>query len=339
MSDTQIEWTHRPGTIGAVWNPVTGCNKVDRGCKHCYAETMHRRLQAMGQEKYESDFLNGAKFHMDTLDAPLKWKKPRTVFVNSMSDLFHIDVPFEFIDHVLQVIGRTPQHLYLILTKRPERAAEYWRYQNRFKIGHRDWRPPANMWIGTSVNDQNSADVRVPYLLQLEATIRFISYEPATGPVDLTRWLGSYYRLPVSHWRDNMPLEELNEAYFVKGIDWLICGGESGHHAQPMHPDWVRRVRDDCLIHCVPFFFKQWGHWVPHTYYVDNKPVIKFDTGKTEFVFTHPCRPQNMRKTRRKNANELDGRIWQQFPEVPVILTEINMPCPSPAASTILSGT
>lgn len=313
MSKTQIEWTQRPGTIGETWNPTTGCNKVDRGCKHCYAEVMHKRLQAMGQEKYKEPFLGGAVAHPETLDIPYAWRKPRTVFVNSMSDLFHERVAFEFIDAVFRVIDRTPQHLYLILTKRPEIAAKYWRYKNGYNIGQRLWRPPQNMWIGTSINDQKSADLRIPHLLELEANTRFLSYEPATGPAILKPWLGSYWKIPVKRMGDDTVKPD-GDWQWVQGIDWVICGGESGPHAQAMHPDWARSVRDECKIAGVPFFFKQFGRWKPITYYQDNKPVIKPADGKTEFLFLTPYRLQNMVRSNKKGFNELDGEVWQQFP-------------------------
>lgn len=312
MSKTQIEWTQRPGTVGETWNPTTGCNKVDRGCKHCYAEVMHRRLMKMGQEKYSQPFLGGAVEHPDTLEIPFRWTKPRTVFVNSMSDLFHANVSFEFIDRVFQVIDRTPQHTYLILTKRPEIAARYWQYMNRFNIGQRLWHPPRNLWIGTSVNDQKSADLRVPLLVELEASIRFISYEPATGPVNLEPWLGTHWRVPVG---GDVPLQ-LRPRKLVQGIDWVICGGESGPHAQPMHPDWPRAIRSQCTGAGVPYFFKQWGQWLPITYQGEQGTVINFTPGKNEFLFNVPYRLQNMVRTRKKSNNELDGQLWQQFPQL-----------------------
>jgi protein gp37 len=232
MSVTSIEWTKRPGTIGETWNPTTGCNKVDRGCKNCYAEIMHRRLQAMGQHKYRKPFLDGAKIHTDTLDIPLRWNKPRTVFVNSMSDLFHEDVPFQFIGQVFSVMQKTPQHTYLVLTKRPELALKFW---NLWLVPAWGWWP-ANVWIGTSANDQQSGERRIPILANILAPVRFLSYEPATGPLDLS---------------------------VLPRLDWVIAGGESGPKATPPHIQWFRDVRNYCLENAVPFFFKQWGTWSP----------------------------------------------------------------------------
>lgn len=334
MSATTIEWTQRPGTVGETWNPTTGCNKVDRGCKNCYAEVMHRRLQAMGQEKYKDDFLDGAKYHMDTMAAPYKWQKPRTVFVNSMSDLFHKDVPFEFIDQVFKVIRETPQHTYLVLTKRPEQALLYWKVQaSHYKIGT-DWTsPPSNLWLGTSANDQASAEKRIPILLDIPNVLRFLSYEPATGAVDLR-----HLQQRVVNMDDDGQvikrygldaLQGVDLAWIMKDQDecwrgivardkprlhWVIMGGESGPKADPMHPAWVIKVRDDCKATGTPFFFKQHGSWKPHTFRKDDQTIyIKFNLGKNEFLFTDP--PQNMIRVGKGAAgHEIDGEVWQQFP-------------------------
>lgn len=317
MAETTIEWTHRAGTIGAVWNIVTGCNKVDRGCKHCYAEQMHRRLQHMQPAKYNQPFLDGAVMHPDLLGRPFTWKKPRTIFVNSMSDLFHPLVDFGFVEQAFRVMERTPQHTYLILTKRPERAVEFWQYMNR-PNEHSLWLLcPHNVWMGTSVNDQDSANKRIPALLRLPNVLRYISYEPATGPVDFTHIGGA------DHWVNALTgnwHEAPGKVLFrdMPRLHWVINGGESGRKAAPMHPDWARAVRDACALHGVPYFFKQWGAWEPVTYLNDasHEPVIKpGHTGKN-FLFTHPYRTQNMIKTKSKTGNVLDGQIIQQYPIV-----------------------
>lgn len=317
MSVTTIEWTKRPGTIGETWNPTTGCNKVDRGCKHCYAETMHKRLRAMGQAKYAAPFLDGAVGHIDTLTIPLSWTKPRTVFVNSMSDLFHKDLPFTFILEVMHTIQTTPQHTYLVLTKRPERALEFWAWmQGQMPDGR--WDPPRNLWMGTSANDQASANVRVPILLNLKGVLRFLSYEPATGPLDLTQIEGTL------HERMGKPRINALAGLKYSGYDidrdnprlhWVICGGESGPKAVPMHPAWARKVRDDCKAAGVPFFFKQYGAWAPITYLnAEGVPAVRFTSEKNVFTFTEPG--QNMIKVgKNKSGHELDGQVWQQFPQ------------------------
>lgn len=279
MSVTSIEWTKRPGTIGETWNPITGCNKVDRGCKNCYAEIMHKRLRTMGQKKYAAPFLDGAVPQPDTLDIPMHWTKTRTVFVNSMSDLFHEYVPFNFIIEVFQVMQLTPQHTYLVLTKRPEIAIEFWQWMEVCNPG---WTPPPNLWMGTSANDQKSADERVPILLKLDATVRFLSYEPATGPCDLSKYLWA----EDAHFHIPQP-----------SLAWVICGGESGPKADPMDPNWPQKTRDDCRKAGVAFFFKQWGLWHPETDIFGNY------TGE-------------MKKGKDKAFNLLDGETWQQFPNL-----------------------
>jgi protein gp37 len=331
MSVTTIEWTQRPGTIGETWNPTTGCNKVDRGCKHCYAETMHKRLRAMGQAKYAAPFLDGAVGHEDTLMIPMGWTKPRTVFVNSMSDLFHEKLPFEFVTQVFQTIQLTPQHTYLILTKRPERAYDFYYWMMSQEPG---FNFPGNCWIGTSANDQKSAEVRVPILLGIPYINRFLSYEPATGPLDLTKLITSDSaveeegRERVLHMVDALNGLEADMAYhrtdqLWRGnierdkprLHWVIMGGESGPKGVPMHPAWARVVRDQCRKYGVPFFFKQFGTWAPVTY-LDGSghPTLRFSHEKNIFTFTEPG--QNMIKVGKHNSgHELDGQVLQQFPD------------------------
>lgn len=279
MAQTSIEWTMK------VWNPTTGCDKVSQGCKFCYAEGMHKRLRAMGQPKYKHEFLGGAQPYEADLLKPLSWRKPTTIFVNSMSDLFHKDIPFEYIDMVFAVMKATPQHTYQVLTKRIDRALEYWNSKDLFKrldaayLKVMDkaspegihvisaaayeqkneiygW-PMRNLWMGTSVENQEAADARIPFLIQIPAHVRFLSCEPLLGPVNFSDW--TYPKELVG-----MPVEnyEGSESSNLKqGIDWLIAGGESGHHARPMHPDWARSLRDQCEDAGIPFFFKQWGGW------------------------------------------------------------------------------
>lgn len=232
---SSIEWTE------TTWNPVTGCTKISHGCKFCYADRMARRLQAMGLEKYRNGF--AVTIHPSALKDPLTWKKPRLVYVNSMSDLFHEDVPLSFIQSVFKTMNEASQHTFQVLTKRPSRVLEI---ENNL-----DWSP--NIWLGTSIESQ-----RWPFRLQelnkINAEDKFLSLEPLIGP------------LP------DIP---------VKGIDWVIVGGESGPGARPMEPDWVREIRDVCLQEEVPFFFKQWGG------------VFKKRAGRI-----------------------LDGRTWDQMPAV-----------------------
>lgn len=316
MSVTTIEWTKRPGTIGETWNPTTGCNKVDRGCKNCYAETMHKRLHAMGQVKYAAPFLDGAKPHADTLDIPMSWTKPRTVFVNSMSDLFHKDLAFEFILEVFQVMQLTPYHTYLVLTKRPERALEFWQWMKaRMPKPGEGWMPPQNLWLGTSCNDQESANKRIPILLDIKGVLRFLSYEPATGAVDLTRIEPDFFRPTINALAGTATFGG-HVDFDHPRLQWVIMGGESGPRAVPMHPAWARKVRDDCQGAGVPFFFKQFGAWAPFTFLDgEGKPHLRFADDKKIFTFTEPG--QNMIKVgKHKSGHELDGQIWQQFPTI-----------------------
>lgn len=216
MRTTKIEWTER------TWNPVTGCTKQSSGCAHCYAETMARRLHAMGLKKYSNGF--ELTLHPESLDEPLAWKKGSSIFVCSMSDLFHPNVPFEFIDKVMATIEATPQHRYQLLTKRAERMAEYFSMRE----------VPVNAWLGVTVECRQVLS-RIDALRSIEdATVRFLSCEPL--------------------------LEDLGD-FDLTGIQWMIVGGESGPNARPMHEQWVLNLRQLAKRHRVSFFFKQWGTW------------------------------------------------------------------------------
>jgi len=215
-AQSKIEWTEQ------TWNPTTGCDKVSPGCKHCYAETMALRLKAMGANGYENGFKLTLQPHR--LEQPLKRKKPTVYFVNSMSDLFHEDIPDSFLDDVFNVIRQTPQHTYQILTKRAERLPRY--------FGDRVC--PRNVWLGVSVEDQKYGVSRIDQLRQVDACVRFLSVEPLLedlGTLDLT------------------------------GIHWVIVGGESGPKARPMRPEWPENVRRQAERYGAAFFFKQWGTW------------------------------------------------------------------------------
>lgn len=210
---SSIEWTDM------TWNPVTGCTKVSQGCKHCYAERMAKRLKAMGAARYANEF--APTLHWDLVDLPKQWKRPRMVFVNSMSDLFQEDVPFEFIERVFRTMKGCPQHTFQILTKRSQRLLT-------FSAGL-DW--PTNVWMGVSVENSNVLG-RVYDLVQTEAAVKFLSCEPLIGPLE------------------ELPLD---------GIQWVIVGGESGPGARPVQKAWVRSIFSQCRAADVAFFFKQWG--------------------------------------------------------------------------------
>ncbi len=210
---SNIEWTEM------TWNPVTGCTKISQGCKHCYAERMATRLHAMGSERYRNGFR--LTLHHDLIELPKTWKKPRVVFVNSMSDLFHEDVPADFIRRIFETMEACPQHTFQVLTKRSERLR---------KLGPSlPW--PSNVWMGVSVENA-PATKRIPDLLSVPGQVRFLSCEPLIGPLE------------------NLPLN---------GIHWVIVGGESGPGARRMNTEWAKSIHRQCRQVGVPFFFKQWG--------------------------------------------------------------------------------
>lgn len=388
MSATTIEWTDE------VWNPTTGCDRVSPGCDRCYALPMAKRLKAMENTRIDLELLPlsrakyqadgdprtsgpgfGIAMHPDTLTAPFSWHKPRKVFVNSMSDLFHKGVSDEFIADVFAVMIATPQHTYQVLTKRAgrmrsllssdahaERVAE--RLAKLWKVPHvAPLRGPVeNIWLGVSVEDQKRADLRIPALLDTPAAVRFLSCEPLLGPVNLDQprcedhgrievvtddqnreWCGPCAadgftgELSFGHW-----LDPLNG-----GVDWVIVGGESGHGARPMHPNWVRTLRDQCDAAGVPFFFKQWGEWGPAPWRVeraDGEPVEAYKaraeaTGATHAyavwaddygheTYEPTSKPWSAERTslgvehapirrwgKKAAGRELDGRVHDGFPE------------------------
>lgn len=216
MAESSIEWTEH------TWNPVTGCTKLSPGCKHCYAETMARRLKAMGAAGYENGF--ALTLHPERLQQPLLRKKATTYFVNSMSDLFHEEVPDEFIERVIEVCRQTPQHTYQVLTKRGDRLEAFFKGRNC----------PTNVWLGVSVEDKKYGVPRISHLRRVKAAVRFLSVEPLLEDVG-----------------------KLN----LKDIHWVIVGGESGAKARLMKSEWADNVRRQALTQGVAFFFKQWGAW------------------------------------------------------------------------------
>jgi protein gp37 len=210
---SSIEWTD------VTWNPVTGCTKISPGCKHCYAERMAKRLWSMGQPRYSNGFQ--LTLQRDVVNQPLSWKRPRLVFVNSMSDLFHDEVPLSYLREVFRVMAAAHWHVFQVLTKRSERLSTL--------ASKLEW--SANVWMGVSVESEDYK-YRIEDLSHVPAAVRFLSVEPLLGPID---------KLPL------------------RNIDWVIVGGESGPHARPINENWVRSIRNDCVSAGVPFFFKQWG--------------------------------------------------------------------------------
>lgn len=213
MATSKVEWTE------STWNPLTGCTKISPGCKNCYAERMARRLNAMGQPNYRNGFK--LTLHDHVLEMPMRWKQPQMIFVNSMSDLFHEDVPLDFIQQVFEVMTKASWHTFQVLTKRPKRLLEFDQQLN--------W--PDNVWMGVSVENKDYS-YRIDHLRQTSARTKFLSLEPLLGPIP-----------------------DLN----LNRIDWVIVGGESGPKSRPIDRAWVIEIRDQCLSSRVPFFFKQWG--------------------------------------------------------------------------------
>ncbi len=232
---SRIEWTH------ATWNPTTGCTKISAGCANCYAERLSYRFYRMGKKKYRRNFK--LTLHRDALELPLKWYEPKKVFVNSMSDLFHKDVPFQFTKQVFEIMKKADWHHFQILTKRPERMLEFTKKYYP--------KPLPNVWLGTSVENYECKK-RIGLLRKTPARVRFLSMEPLIGPVG-----------------------KLN----LKGIDWVIVGGESGPSHRSLHSEWVVEIKDQCLKKRVPFFFKQWGGFTP-----------------------------------KANGNLLEGKVWHDYP-------------------------
>lgn len=239
----KIEWTEQ------TWNPSSGCTKISAGCKNCYAETMAIRLQAMEVEGYE----NGFKFNPvpSRLNDPFKRKKPTVYFVNSMSDIFHEDMPIDYLNKIFNIIKETPHHTYQILTKRADRMFQYLSGKEILK----------NIWLGVTVENRKEGLPRIDKLRQLKASVLFLSIEPL--------------------------LEDMGKIN-LENIDWVIVGGESGNKARPMEKKWVLNIKQQCEEKDVAFFFKQWGTWGA----------------------------DNVKRNKKLNGKEIDGKIWQQYPEI-----------------------
>lgn len=349
-ANSKIEWTD------STWNPVTGCTKVSTGCKNCYAERIHPR--------FRTGPFNEVKLHEHKLAEPLHWKKPRNIFVCSRSDLFHPSVPDMIIHRVFALASLTPWHTYQILTKRPERMLAYSKkYENLFVDGASDeithflqetsfkgteWResvtrdeedlkdvdyeyhgdlPLPNVWLGVSCEDQKTADERIPLLFATPAAIRFASCEPLLGPINLDRlsqhgmsWLEGLSGRRIT----NNVVEKTHRL-----LDWVIVGGESGPHARPTHPNWVRSLRDQCREASVPFFFKQWGEWIPASQYFHTQLIKPESVGEKQCKWMQPdgsLRPIGeglmdsqstlmVRIGKKAAGRVLDGELWDQYPE------------------------
>lgn len=377
---TAIEWTRgEDGSAGMTWNPLVGCRAYSPGCAHCYAETMSKRLRAMaekdiadgkdpGRKRHYINVINdkgrwngGVELVPEALTDPFSWKKPRRVFVNSMSDLFYGDaaderaakaggypfepVPFEYIDKVFAIMALCPQHTFQILTKRPERMSEYCstRTCHPFLIPKAAkelgqavdvdiWRagmswPLLNVWLGTSCENQATAEERIPHLLRCPAAVRFLSCEPLLGPIDIKNFENRYWRcdsceqaydFACAEGRDlsNSECSDCDGGRYgemQRTLHWVIVGGESGSNARPMHPDWARSLRDQCQAAGVAYFFKQWGEWSPMST-TDGRQLLPFGSyvvpgdGGNGFGF--------IRSGKKAAGRLLDGRTWDEFPKV-----------------------
>jgi protein gp37 len=240
MGKTKIEWTD------ATWNPVTGCSHAGTpGCDRCYAKRMATRLA--GRYGYPKENPFAVTVHPERLEEPLHWRKPSMVFVCSMGDLFHDDVPTEWIEMVFTAMALTPRHTYLLLTKRPERMSDF------LNSAYYRW-TLSNVWLGVTAENQAAADGRIPLLLQTPAAKRFVSCEPLLGPTDLAPWLSCSSEAGLDG--------QFSDRNGYRGrLHWVIAGGETGPGARPMHPEWARSLRDQCQAAGVPFFFKHHGEW------------------------------------------------------------------------------
>ncbi|MBS1702874.1 MAG: phage Gp37/Gp68 family protein [Armatimonadetes bacterium] len=402
---SKIEWTDR------TWNPTIGCTRVSEGCRHCYAETMAARVANAAQERarrgeeltpvqraYQNVVMwergkrggpaddtdkampkwsGNVELLEERLTDPLRWSKPGRIFVDSMTDLFHDSIPFEFIDKVFAIMALCPQHTFQILTKRPERMAEYLigaershkfscEICNRLEAEDRNplhWNsyakwPLPNVWLGTSVEDQDTADERIPHLLRCHAAVRFLSCEPLLGNVDVQRFLkrttkhhmsvsiegalrnrsfdgftddngklmprqvveAELYRLH-SEGKKLLPMANCPDfddqtgcpGHTLPRVDWVICGAESGPNARPMHPDWPRSIRDQCVAAGVPFFFKQWGEWFPMGQTLTDGSISCLDRHEAPGLWDAATLSARLGKGR--TGRFLDGRTWDEFPE------------------------
>lgn len=318
MNRTKIEWAD------AVWNPVTGCTPVSQGCDNCYARRMAYRLR--GRFGYPEDEPFRPTPHMDRLNEPLRWKKPRRVFVSSMGDIFHPDIELLMLALIFDIIKRCPQHTFMILTKRPEIALEH--YHNTML---KPFFGMPNIWLGVTAENQQAADERIPILLQIPAAVRFVSVEPMLGPVDLSEWLkevrycerhGQLCEEGVRWENDQLVCKYCRKPVDrIHLLDWVIVGGETGPGARPMHPNWVRSLRDQAVDAGVPFFFKSWGMWIP-SYDAGERCEETDQYGRsfgkcwsqTKTYYRFPDGLGMVLVGKKAAGRLLDGRGWDEMP-------------------------
>jgi len=279
--------------VDETWNPVTGCTKISLGCTNCYAARMAKRLAGrFGYPEKPHEF--DVTFHPDKLEEPLHWHKPRVVFVCSMGDLFHEDVETTFLQEIFSMMQTCNNHVFLVLTKRPKAMAEFmawWLYA--YRIGEKDGssieQVLPNVWLGVTIETQDEM-WRVEELLEIPAAKHWVSAEPCLSTLDFTPWL-----------------DQLN---------WLVLGGETGPRARPMHPDWARQVKDDCVAAGVPFYFKNWGGWHPAVWLTEDGDIaaIRAEHDNSEDVFGDRTYMLPVPR-RQKSGRTLDGQQWNEMPD------------------------
>ena len=339
MNTTRIEWAE------ATWNPLTGCSPVSRACDHCYAERMARRLAGRwGYPRAPNHFC--PTYQPDRLLDPLRWRKPRRIFIGSMTDLFHVDHKPRQLDRIFAVMLLAPRHRFLLLTKRPSMA---WVYLTAPDIAQRVYcaaaeiagefytGPPqkSQFWplphvgLGITAENQAMADERIPWLRKSPAALRFVSAEPLLGPLDLTAHLcplDSHTIARIDPYNPGAPGRPNHRPYLLPGgIDWIIAGGETGPGARPTHPDWFRALHNQAVTRAIPFLFKRWGEWVPQPYrdwtrreyrllYPPEAPLIASDDARPDHLPTAMFR-QGRQARRCGEDRMLYGLRYDQFPE------------------------
>ncbi len=321
--NTSIEW------CTATWNPIIGCTKISDGCKNCYAYNLHKKRHKAFQTGKMQNFKQYAKpfseiqLFENRLNQPLKWKRPERIFVNSMSDLFHDDIPDDFIKEIFRVMAVSKHHTFMVLTKRPERMLA-WFKRYGWNLVH-----TPHIWLGVSIENQKAADERIPYLLQTPAAVRFLSCEPLLSPVDLQFWFENDCEVTD----DNLDapdgaiigaIERVGDRWeriYDEKIDWVIVGGESGPNARPVHPDWVRSLRDQCAAVDVPFFFKQWGTWLPGVKMPRqqniNYDIYQMQNGEFGRIITGHWwdgETVSVKVGKKKAGRVLDSKEWNEIP-------------------------
>lgn len=290
---TKIEWA------AETWNPVSGCTPVSEACDECYAKKFALRLQK--NPKLDGKYADGFKptVHYDELahPKPAKWKSSKMIFVVSMGDLFHPAIPFEIVNAIFSIMADNSQHTYIILTKRPHGMIHFMNWKTEtFGI---PWVPSDNIWFGTTIEFQKYAKDRIFYLLRIPSLVHFISYEPALGPLNLLPW----FSCP--------PLEGVGGGLpdARSKINWVICGGQTGHNSRPMHPDWVRSMRDQCQAANVPFFFKSWGDWG-----ISGCPPLEGAGGGRSHCYRFSDGTVMIKAGKKNTGRLLDGKEHSAFP-------------------------